>query len=211
VTQRNSKSDSVVRACLRQATHPFHVRLNQHPLLHGLSQRDLSLPSYRRLLLAYFQLYSVLETRILHYLERQSCSFQYSERNKLSWLIKDLLFFHEEIPGIDAQRWDFPAIENPAQLTGVLYTLEGSTLGGQHISRCLEKSHGLTTDGGACFFNGYGERTQAMWQAFLDFAESLSVPEHAEAACSAVHVFELFEKVLGELPSRECVAGQVNV
>jgi heme oxygenase len=175
--------------------------------LYALTQPALPLPSYRRLLLAYFQLYAVLETRIHYYLERHSCSFQYTDRNKLPWLTKDLLFFHEEIPEIDAQRWDFPAIENKAQLTGVLYTLEGSTLGGQHISRCLEKSHGLTSDSGACFFNGYREQTLSMWQVFLDFAESLPVPEHAEAARSACQVFELFEKVLGDLSSMECVAG----
>lgn len=211
MTQRNSNKDSVVRARLRQATHAHHVRLNEHPLLHELTQGELSPGAYRLLLRAYFQLYSLLEARIHHYLEKVSCAFHYAERNKLPWLIRDLEFFHEELPVVDALSWDFPVIENMAQLIGVLYTLEGSTLGGQHISRCLAKSHGLTVVSGACFFNGYGERTQAMWQVFLDFAESLPVDDCGEAARSASQVFELFERVLGDLPSRECETRQVNV
>lgn len=196
---------------MRQATHWHHVRLNEHPLLHELTQRELSLTSYRRLLRTYFQLYSLLEARIHHYLEKVFCTFHYAQRNKLPWLSRDLEFFYEEIPVVDPLSWDFPVIENTAQLIGVLYTLEGSTLGGQHLSRCLEKSLGLTGDSGACFFNGYGERTQAMWQEFLDFAESLPGDDCELAARSACQVFELFERVLGGLPSRECETRQVNV
>jgi len=129
----------------------------------------------------------------------------------LPCLIRDLEFFHEELPVVDALSWNFPVIESMAQLIGVLYTLEGSTLGGQHISRCLEKFLGLTQDSSVCFFNGYGERTQAMWQEFLDFAESMPVDDCGEAAHSACQVFDLFERVLGDLPSRECETRQVNV
>jgi heme oxygenase (biliverdin-IX-beta and delta-forming) len=174
------------------------VLFRSHPLIVELTQHTLSLITYRRLLIAYFHLYSALEGRINRYLKQQSCTFPYTERNKLPWLMNDLSFFHDAPDGFDHQTLAIPEIERIGQLVGVLYTIEGATLGGQVISRCLAEHHGLGSTGGACFFNGYGERTPIMWQDFLCFAESISdkKTECAAAVESACHIFKLFEQVI---------------
>ena len=48
---------------------------------------------------------------------------------------------------------------------GALYVLEGSTLGGQVISRAVGRGLGAGTKGRA-FFTGHGPRTGALWSSF---------------------------------------------
>jgi heme oxygenase len=193
--------ETTVRTRLRVATHPCHLQLNQHTLLAKLIQRDLTLSAYHRVLVAYFHLYQAVENRINQYLQLHPNLFDYSERNKLPWLSYDLSFFHDDLRELDYKKLQittFPEIKDTGQLVGILYTLEGSTLGGQVISRNLAENHGLTATRGACFFNGYGERTLTMWQDFLSFAESISKNVNACQAAveSACQTFQLFEHAL---------------
>lgn len=198
---RKMDLETTVRNRLRVATHPYHLQLNRHTLLASLTQRDLSLSTYRMVLIAYSYLYRAVEGRINQYLKLHPNLFEYSERNKLPWLIHDLTFFHENLKELDywnQQITTFPEITDIGQLVGVLYTLEGSTLGGQVISRNLAENHRLTSTRGACFFNGYGEHTLTMWQDFLCFAESISEnTDSIQAAIeSACRTFQLFEQAL---------------
>jgi len=196
--------ETTVRNRLRVATHPYHVQLNRHALLAKLTQPDLALSTYQSVLIAYFHLYRALEDRINQYLSLHHDLFEYSERNKLPWLIHDLSYFHQDLQGLTYEKppiTNFSEIKDIGQLAGVLYTLEGSTLGGQVISRNLADSHGLTATRGACFFNGYGERTLTKWQDFLYFAESLSenVDACETAVKSACQTFQLFEQSLNHI------------
>ena len=49
---------------------------------------------------------------------------------------------------------------------GCLYVLEGSTLGGQVLSRHIYKTLGIHRLTGGSYFCGYGLETGPMWQAF---------------------------------------------
>ena len=50
---------------------------------------------------------------------------------------------------------------------GMLYVLEGSTLGGRIISKHILKTLGYDFHTGAAYFNGYGDQTGAYWKNFL--------------------------------------------
>ena len=189
---------------LRGATHQVHVRLNRHSLLVGLTQPGYSLSSYRKLLSAYFQLYSLLEKKINQFLGKHPCELDYSGRRKLPWLSKDIAFFEDGSPAFVL---DMPLaqisqeIEHVGQLIGVLYAIEGSTLGGQVISRSLAEHLGLTRSKGACFFNGYGEETLNMWNDFICFAENIAsdANQRIMAEQAACQTFQLFEQVINSL------------
>jgi len=56
-----------------------------------------------------------------------------------------------------ALREALPQLASLGRAFGVLYVLEGSTLGGRHIALALEKRLGLTAGNGAMFFNAYGD------------------------------------------------------
>ncbi|MEI7839642.1 MAG: biliverdin-producing heme oxygenase [Methylococcaceae bacterium] len=206
--QPNTNSD--LRTLLRSATHTFHVQLNQHPLLTGLTKPDYPLANYRKLLLVYFHLYQALEDRISQFFSTQSCAFDYSARYKLPWLLKDITFFKDDphaAGNVPCPAMILPEIVNMGQLIGVLYVLEGSTLGGQLVFRSLVDYQSLNRNEGACFFNGYSERTPLLWQDFLSFSDIISGDD---AQCQAAKVaacqtFQLFKQMLDDQANQEKV------
>lgn len=80
-----------------------------------------------------------------------------------------------------------PPVATPAQALGVLYVLEGSTLGGQVLARQLEKA-GL----GAArrYFTAYGALTGPRWQATCRLlAEAATTASEDDIAASAQRTF----------------------
>jgi heme oxygenase len=202
-SSKNTNKDLTLRILLRDATHHHHVQLNRHLLLAGLMQPDYPLSHYRTLLCTYYQLYELLEERINLFLNDHPGVFNYKERCKLPWLINDLAFFKIDpliIPLLSSTTTDFLKIETIGQLVGVLYVVEGSTLGGQMISQVLIKNQGITRETGSYFFTGYGESIMPFWQQFITFSDTLSGDNHqcqaaVEAACQT---FQLFNQVLDD-------------
>ncbi len=203
-SSQDKNKDITLRMLLRDATHHHHVQLNRHLLLAGLTQPNYPLSHYQTLLGTYYQLYALLEERINLFLNSHSVGFDYSVRCKLSWLIKDLDFFQIDILALhplSQTATDFLKIETIGQLVGVLYVVEGSTLGGQMISQVLAKNHNFMHDTGSCFFIGYGENTMTFWQQFITFSDTLSADNHqcqasVDAACQT---FQLFNQVLDDV------------
>ncbi len=195
--------DLNLRTLLRDATHPHHVQLNRHLLLAGLIQPNYSLNHYHTLLGTYYQLYALLEERINAFLKGHPEAFAYDERCKLPWLINDLAYFKIDpltLPTLSPSATDFLSIETIGQLVGVLYVVEGSTLGGQMISQLLTKNLGFTRDTGSCFFTGYGENTMPFWQCFIAFSDTLTGDkQQCQAAVDAAcQTFQLFNQVLDD-------------
>lgn len=191
------------RSLLRDATHAAHVRLNHHRLLAGMLRPGYERASYARVLVAYFHFYRTLEAAIERYLDQVKLGFDYGTRRKTAWLASDL-----RVLGIDPDAPDWLPPQAPAgvailsapQLVGALYTIEGSTLGGQLIARHLALNLGLTPASGARFFHGYGARTPARWTHFLSFMETQCEgdAERAQAARSAGATFAAMEGLLDD-------------
>ncbi|HEY1987561.1 MAG TPA: biliverdin-producing heme oxygenase [Terracidiphilus sp.] len=70
-----------------------------------------------------------------------------------------------------------PCLEDDGVWLGALYVLEGSTLGGQVISRYLETHFGWRDGQGYSFFQGYGPRTGEMWRGLREAIETSSGKE----------------------------------
>jgi heme oxygenase len=87
-----------------------------------------------------------------------------------------------------------------AAALGSLYVMEGSTLGGQVISRALAEAPWLPP-GGLTYFNPYGDRTGAMWRSFKAAAALICRPGLEPAAeAGAVATFDLLCGWLAEIP-----------
>lgn len=117
---------------------------------------------YRRLLSKFWTFYAAYEPEIpLEVLK--DAGFDYSERAKLPLLEADA-------KSLGLEREDaslvLPDISSAAKAFGSLYVVEGSTLGGQVISRHLKQHLGIESDNGGAFYAGYGQSTGAMWKAF---------------------------------------------
>lgn len=198
---------SQARDCLRRATHAEHVRLNQHTLLSGITRRGYSLEFYVQVIVAYYHFYRAIEASIDEALARLQLTFDYGVRRKLPWLVEDLRHL-----GIDP---DSPsarpslAVKAPrgldaGRLFGVLYTIEGSSLGGRVISEHLSANHGLTARSGARFFFGYGEAVDTCWREFTnELDRRLADGEARTLACGAARqTFTLMEQVLDDYAKR---------
>lgn len=188
-------------ARLRHATAGRHARLHRHPLLAGITGAYYDLHTYRRVLGAFVPLYEVLEERLGRALARHAPAFDFAARRKLPWLHADQAYFHDVPADLGSHGLDLgtrgPAVDSLAEAVGLLYVVEGSTLGGQLIARALAARHGLDAAHGARFFNGYGEATAAQWAGFLQLAGEVpdaEGPGQAEAA--AGEGFQLVEEVL---------------
>jgi heme oxygenase len=211
----NSKYNTVgqfdsKRRLLRQQTQAHHQRLNQHALLKGLLSRDFSLAQYQQILWAYAELYQIIEEQIELYLAQHPTAFDYTQRRKSHWLTEDLAYFSETYPGVKQNGkfgCSFPYINSVGQLFGILYVIEGSTLGGQQIAKALVSYHQLTPERGARFFYGYGNQSSSLWETFLHDLETALQEEfeYVRAAKAAQQTFELFLAVLDQSVSRSVV------
>jgi heme oxygenase len=172
---------------LRNATRSSHHGIDHHPLLTPLVRPELSLEHYGRVLRSFLWLYTPLQDDFALRIEQAGGGFELADR--IGWLNTDLasLGLARDLP---ADAWQPPVISSTAELVGALYVIEGSTLGGQVISRQISASIGLTASRGARFFNGWGEQTEARWQAFWRFADAVCpAAGHAAAADAAVSFF----------------------
>jgi len=188
-----------LRHHLRAATHEAHVRLNRHALLAGLTRPGYPQSQYLSVLVAYYHVYRELESRIHSWLSRSRGSFDYGPREKWPWLVADLAWFGENPEARRPQGTRFPPhVDSDAALAGMLYTLEGSTLGGQVISAHLAQHCGLVPERGARFFAGYGAQTENLWQDFWRWADPVcnDAQALAEAGNTAQATFAYLESVL---------------
>jgi heme oxygenase (biliverdin-IX-beta and delta-forming) len=101
-------------------------------------------------------------------------------RAKTAWLAEDLMHFGysaeqlEELPRCT----ELPAADTENNILGAAYVIEGSTLGGQFISRHVERMLGLRDGEGYRYFQSYGSDVPARWQAFRQALLRQSSPEN---------------------------------
>lgn len=103
------------------------------------------------------------------------------ERRKLPLLARDLVALAVERPP-PAPPGSLPPLDSLADALGVLYVLEGSTLGGRILSRHLASKLGVSPDSGGAYLASYGERLGPMWQRFGACVESFARESNARDA-----------------------------
>jgi heme oxygenase len=147
---------------LRDETAPFHRRLETHRLLRRLLARDLAMHEYVAVLEKLYGFYRPLERRLAAQTGWVDLGLDFAERVKTPLLAADLA-----VLGVRRERLPLahtaPVIHGLAEAVGCFYVLESSTLGGEVISRHVQRSLGLGASSGLGFFSCYGERVPAMW------------------------------------------------
>jgi heme oxygenase len=126
----------------------------------------------------------------------------FQQRRRAHRIAEDMLFFDAEpSPGLP----ELPAISSPGAFLGTMYVMEGSTLGGQFISRHLERVLGLRDGVGYSYFRGYGAETSTMWKEFCAVlsreAEPMNSAEIITAAAMTFRAFGTWLSLNKEAPS----------
>lgn len=132
----------------------------------GLTQQAVTYAAYRRVLERFHGFYRPLELELQAILGTTSHCSDLTERLKTPLLEADLHALGVEFPHVLPVCAPLPVLMSEAHCLGCLYVLEGSTLGGQLISRHIRQSFGTTPETGGRFFHGYGAETGRMWQRF---------------------------------------------
>lgn len=174
---------------LREGTRTCHKGLEQR--LPFFSE-GFDLPAYRCLIEAYHGFHAPLDAALTGY--------QGAERRKAPALVKDLRALNLARHDIDALPLcpTLPRIDSEACALGVMYVLEGSTLGGQVLKRAMAERLGIDADSGAAFLDVYGPETGANWRAFLQRLAEASVSTQAQSVDAAIATFECFEQWLDQ-------------
>lgn len=183
---------------LRQATKACHHALDHHPLLSSLLGSTPSLVQYGDALSALHGIYAQSEAAIFFYLRQHPALFDYRSRRKLSAMEADLAALGRT--PMPMQR-ACPAVDSCGALFGTLYTLEGSTLGGQFIANHLRRATATTFP--LRFYTVYGDQARQRWDQFLHCAEALCPQsEYQTAATTAAGLFETIKQHLDDCQHR---------
>jgi heme oxygenase (biliverdin-IX-beta and delta-forming) len=168
----------------------------------NLMRDDYTLEDYRSLLIRFYSFYKPFEAKMSESLTANSVEFNHSERLNTPKLIADLEnlgMSESEIADIKLCE-NLPNLDSKERIFGSLYVIEGSTLGGQVISRHLKGKFDIDQTKGAAFFSGYGQETGKMWngyrEAVTNFAET---GNHDEIVAGANETFEKIGECLVEM------------
>lgn len=121
------------------------------------------LDDYLSLLQAFHGFIGGLEKNINRYIGIRELP-DYLERRKSESLANDIRSLKGALP-YDASETDLPEVNNYLQAFGAMYVMEGSTLGGQIISKMLIQQLGLEKNE-VSFFQSYDEHLTSMWNSF---------------------------------------------
>ncbi len=151
---------------LREETRELHSRIETNPLHRAIVDGTVTGESYRLLLEKMHGVHQTFELCASVRPEWSQFEFDFEERRKIPLLDRDLaaLGAGPALPRLPAAPLPLVGASFP-YLLGYLYVLEGSTLGGQILSRLLAQHLGLTPACGAAYFTAYGAQAGARWKA----------------------------------------------
>ena len=189
------RTDSVkpldLLAELRARTAEAHTRL-EHDL--DLLREPLQMQHFIHLLERFHGFHAVWEPRVARMLSKEAAFL--TPRRRTHRAAQDLMALGHSKRDIAELPLCLAAarlVSSPAAAIGSLYVLEGSTLGGQIISRRLQSAYWLPLDG-LGYFDPYGPATVTMWRHFRLWAESASKHGSADAiVAAAVATFQTLQ------------------
>lgn len=179
----------------------------------------LTLAGYRDVLVATRDVVAALEGAVLPIAEAVFPGLDVRSRAKTALLDADLAWLDAQ--ALDQARGPSPVpprgawapdvvVSTPAGALGVLYVLEGATLGGQIILRELAPRLGIAATQGGRYYAGYGAKTGPMWKRFRNETEWYGAAHPLEldqAIAAAVGAFaSLARRFGGSAPHAEASA-----
>lgn len=159
----NDATTSTFLDHLKTRTHTSHKKLESLPVSASILSETMTMQDYAHYLQLMYAVVQETETFIFPILSHLIPDLE--SRRKTPLLENDLAFIGSEIkpPNRVFNTTDFSF---PFAL-GILYTVEGSSLGGRFILKNIQSVLGLDEKDGAQYFAGYGNKTGSYWKNFL--------------------------------------------
>jgi Heme oxygenase len=183
---------------LRTHTMPAHKSLEEVPLSTRIVESDVTKEEYGRYIELMYPVHADAEQNIYPILSDVVPNVE--ERKKADHIKKDLE--HISLPLTTAHERPLTGkMPNMSQAfaLGVMYVIEGSTLGGRVILKNIQPSLQLSEENGASYFAGYKANTGIYWKNFLEAltsypqneADEKEIIAGADYAFTAIHDFML--------------------
>lgn len=147
---------------IKEATLANHQQTEK--ILVGKMKSMRAVQDYVNILSSFYGYFGGLEEQVARYINPSNLA-DYNDRRKTAAIAADIKALGGTVPAI-ATGDELPQIANYLQAFGALYVIEGSTLGGQIISKMVQQHLHLPEGQGLSFFNGYGDHMHRMWGAF---------------------------------------------
>lgn len=146
---------------LKEETKDLHVALEKTmvPMIKNIRVKE----DYIKVLELFYSYFGGLEGKIervagLHLPDQHL-------RRKKEAIAEDILSLGGSLPELTPEA-HLPELDTKLHALGALYVMEGSTLGGLYISKMIAKQLNLEDGKSLSFFDGYGDQTDNMWNAF---------------------------------------------
>lgn len=148
---------------IKTQTADSHKNLEQLPISMSIISPDMKIEEYTNYLSLMHDVHNDTEKFVFPLLSGLIDDLE--QRKKKQLIENDLLFLNYKKTN-SAQVFQTTEMTIPFAL-GVLYVMEGSTLGGRFILKNVSKFEELSGEKGTSYFNGYGDKTGSYWKAFL--------------------------------------------
>lgn len=177
-----------LRNRVRDGTRAAHASLEATAVMRRVASGVLSTAEYRHYLSVQLSLHAPLEVALARWLPADLADLRL---RKSEWLTADLRALGGAVDRAPVEPMD---IRSPAEAMGVLYVLEGGTLGLQVVRKRLVAG-GHAAMGAGRFLRGYGADTARHWQAFVVALDAVAPSHWPQATCAACATFSAFHTV----------------
>lgn len=147
---------------LRKETRHIHEEIERASLFSRIINHNITLPEYHNLMLILHDFIAPREKII----KAQYPDF-IAGREKTPLLEYDLLKMGVDFTQSDYQYLNTNPFNAYPDVFGYLYVIEGATLGGQVIKKCLMENNKLNHAISMRYFNSYDDNTKKNWTLFL--------------------------------------------
>ncbi|PZX61290.1 heme oxygenase [Algoriphagus ratkowskyi] len=150
---------------LKASTSKPHQELENLPISAALLSDDVSRENYILYLDLMYDAIREVEKTLFPVLKNEISDLD--QRRKLPLLEKDfknLGYTKDNVCPV------FKALENEISIgfaMGMMYVIEGSSLGGRYIYKHIHKTLGYDLQTGASYFAGYSDQTGILWKQFM--------------------------------------------
>ncbi|MBB6024130.1 heme oxygenase [Paenibacillus sp. JGP012] len=183
---------------LKQETAHYHRQVEQNAYAKAMMDRTITMDQYKKYLEKFYGFLKPLEEQAVMQPFWAETGLDMAVRGKASLLEQDLLHLgadEEQISQLP-RCTELPDISTPARLFGYMYVIEGSTNGGQILTKRLTQFLPIEADRGLQYFNAYGTETRARWSEFMQLLqETVLTPEdHDSVVHTASETFRLLDQ-----------------
>lgn len=183
---------------LRNKTSESHTHLERNQFSKAILTPSITLVDYRTYIAKLYGVTRACERDVFPEVASVLYDLEYRYRSGL--IVKDLAKTGISRVAIDNIPVFQFATSGIAEALGVMYVLEGSTLGGKFLYKHINQLLGIDNESGVSYFWGYGQKTGMLWKTFISSLSNYAVEENCEEEIikSAVQTFVTIDKWLNE-------------